>query len=460
MRADWEASKSKSSQFLFHVGRQTGKSFLLNTLAIEYCLRNPRTTVVVIAPIEKKLSAFIRGILSAICADCPEDLAPERLENKNQLVFKNGSVIHYFGSTNDNHNAIRGIGSVSFLVLDEAGFFSNLPELVSVVAPMLLRTRGYLVYSSSSPVTPDHPFVALIEQAKLEGWYCFHPTWDNTELDPESLDQLAKLLGGKLSTKWRREVGCELVVERTRQVLPEWDSHKYVKEIARPATYQFLWHIVSFDPGFKDPSAVTFATYLFGHAVLYIEDEIVIPSKDITIDKLALKIRSKVKELWGDSARVSYWADPSNQTLLDAMGNKQAQDGGYAVFFNWTAKDKKKMYLEQMRAAIGQGGIVLHPKCVLHKTMFENTIWNQQRSDFERSASGFHGDCIDSTLYAFRNMNTINPVPALFQVDKENTFIGRKPDTEEEKHLKGWVSSDWDEAPNTFNNDTSYLNED
>lgn len=454
MRQDWVASQSHSSQFLFHVGRQTGKSYLLNTLAIEYCLRNPNTTVVVVAPVEKKLAAFIRGILNNILADCPEDLAPTRLEQKNQLSFRNGSVIHYFGSTNDNHNAIRGLGSVSFLVLDEAGFFSNLPELVSVVAPMLLRTRGYLVYSSSSPESPDHPFVALIEQAKLEGWYCFHPTWDNTELDPASLDQLAKLLGGKLGTKWRREVGCELVVEKTKQVLPEWDSHKFVRTIERPNTYRYLWHIVSLDPGFKDPNAVTFATYMFGHGVLYIEDEIVIPGIDISIDKLALRIRSKVMELWGDSSRVSYWADPSNQTLLDALGKE------YTLYFNWTAKDKKKMYLEQMRAAIGQGQIILDPRCVIHKTMFENTIWNNQHSDFERSASGFHGDCIDSALYAYRNMNTVNPVPANFNLNQENTFIGVRPETDEEKELKQWVSADWDEAPGSFDNNVDYLKDD
>lgn len=454
MRADWEASKSHSSQFLFHVGRQTGKSYLLNTLAIEYCLRNPSTTVVVIAPVEKKLASFIRGILNSILADCPEDLAPSRLEQKNQLVFKNGSVIHYFGSTNDNHNAIRGLGSVSFLVLDEAGFFSNLPELVSVVAPMLLRTRGYLVYSSSSPESPDHPFVALIEQAKLEGWYCFHPTWDNTELDPAALDQLAKLLGGKNSTKWRREVGCELVVEKTKQVLPEWDSRLYVKEIQRPLSYQFFHHIVAFDPGFADPSAVTFATYFFGHAIMYVEDEIVIPSRDITIDKLASLIKAKVRELWGESTRVSYWADPSNQTILDAMGKE------YQLYFNWTAKDKKKMYLEQFRAAIGQGQIILSPKAKIHKTMFENTIWNNQHNDFERSASGFHGDCVDSALYAFRNLVTVNPVPSAFQINFENTFVKRKLETEEDKDLKKWVGSDWDDSTPDFDNETSYNQDD
>ncbi len=446
---DWARILKTSRQVLFHIGRQLGKSFLLNVRAIEECLATPNTICVYVAPVERKLAAFVRGLLQTILEDCPSDLAPEFLQQKNQLVFKNGSIIHYFGSTNENHNAIRGLGRVTLVILDEAGFFANLQELISVVAPMLLRSRGKLVYSSSSPETPDHPFVALIEQAKMEGWYIFHPTWDNLEIDPIALDELAKLLGGKDSTKWRREVGCELIVERTKQVLPEWDNALYVKRIAKPAQYRFFHHFVSFDPGFKDPNAVTFGTYFFGHGLLYIEDEIVIPGRDITIDKLAAKIQAKVVELWPGSDRVHYWADPANQTVLDAMGKQ------YKLFFGWTAKDKKKQHLEQMRADIAQGGIIIDPKCTIHATMFANTIWNAARTDFERSASGFHGDCIDSVLYMHRNLITENPVPAGFQFDAETMFIRSPEKLRDDSALKDWTGSGIDDNQ-LFNNDVNY----
>src|SRR5229473_116462 len=94
----WEQSKQISRQFVLHVGRQTGKSYLLNLIALEYCIQNPGCTVVVVAPVEKKLSSFIKGILDTLLTDCPDDLKPMRLEQKNQLVFANGSTIHYFGS--------------------------------------------------------------------------------------------------------------------------------------------------------------------------------------------------------------------------------------------------------------------------------------------------------------------------------------------------------------------------
>jgi hypothetical protein len=438
---DWlTETLPKFNEALLHIGRQTGKTFLLNTTAIEYAIQHRNSTIVYIAPVEKKLSSFIKGVLDTILRDCPDDLRPERLEAKNQLVFSNGSVIHYFGSSNDSHNNIRGLGSVSLLVLDEAGFFSNLSELIAVVSPMLLRTKGSLVFSSSSPEAVDHPFVALIEQAKMEGWYILHPTWDDKTVTEEQLDILARQLGGKDSTKYRREVGCELVVEKTKQVLPEWDSSKYVYEIVRSPVYKFFHHFVAFDPGFKDPSSVSFGTYLFGSSVLYIEDEIVIPGRDITIDHLSARIQAKVAELWPGSERITYWADPSNQTVLDEMGKK------YKLYWNWTAKDKKRQYLEALRAAIGQGSIVLNPRCVIHKTMFENTIWKDDHSEFERSASGFHGDCIDSILYMYRNMITDNPIPPLNAIDLENQFIKSIRDMDENKKVGEWISSGLDDA--------------
>jgi len=438
---DWlSLTLPRFNEALLHIGRQTGKTYLLNVVAIEYCIQHPNSTIVYVAPVEKKLSAFINDVLNAILRDCPDDLKPQRLEQKNQLVFSNGSIIHYFGSSNDSHNNIRGIGSVSLLVLDEAGFLSNLPELIAVTTPMLLRAKGSLVLSSSSPEAVDHPFVAFIEQAKLEGWYILHPTWDDKTVSVEQLDKQARLIGGRDSTKFRREYGCELVVEKTKQVLPEWESSKYVYDIARSSVYKFFHHFVAFDPGFKDPSSVSFGTYLFGTGTLYIEDEIVIPGRDITIDKLSALIQAKVVELWPGSDRVTYWADPSNQTVLDEMGKK------YKLFWNWTAKDRKRQYLEALRAAIGQGQIVLSSRCKIHKTMFENTIWKEDHSEFERSASGFHGDCIDSSLYMFRNMVTTNPVPVLNGIDLENDFVRSIQQTDEKKQIGEWISSGLDDA--------------
>ena len=438
----WEDSKAFTTEFLFHVGRQTGKSFLLNVLAISYCLRTKNTKVVYVAPVEKKLADYVLPILNTILESCPEDIRPVYLSAKNQLSFKNGSVITYYGSNNENHSSIRGQGNIPLLILDECGFFDNLTELLAVVSPMLLRAGGNVIYSSSSPETPEHPFCVLIDKAVLGNWYFKAATWEDETVSKEALDDLAERLGGKDSTRYRREVGCELIVEKTRQALPEWDSNTMVKVIPRDANYQWLYHFVSFDPGFKDPASTTFGTYLFGQGKLYIEDEIVIPGREITPDAMAQKIKDKVKELWGNSDRVSYWADPENQTLLDIFANK------HKIYFAWTAKDKKRQYLEQLRTFIKAGSLILDPKCVIHKRMFETTLWKKDWSEFERSASGFHGDCIDSTLYQYRNLNYSNPIPPIVNFNPQTQFIPASFNTmsEEQRDLLKWVGQDDEEV--------------
>lgn len=430
----WNLSKAFSTEFLYHVGRQTGKSFLLNIIAISYCLLTKNTKVVYIAPVERKLSDFVTPILRDILASCPEDIRPTFIGG-DKLIFKNGSVITYYGSNNENHSSIRGQGNIPLLILDECGFFDNLVELLAVVSPMLLRAQGHVIYSSSSPESTDHAFVALIEKAMLGGWYFKAATWEDETVSPEALNDLATRLGGKDSTRYRREVGCELIVEKTRQALPEWDSLTMIRDIPRDVNYQFFHHSVSFDPGFKDPASVTFGTYLYGYGTLFIEDEIVIPGRDITPEAMAQKIKDKVIELWGTSDRVTYWADPENQTLLDIFGQK------HKLYFNWTAKDKKRQYLEQMRTFIKAGSLILSPKCVIHRKMFETTLWKKDWSEFERSASGFHGDCIDSTLYQYRNLNTTNPIPAIVNFNPQTQFISPRfnTQTEEERDLLKWV---------------------
>lgn len=76
--------------------------------------------------------------------------------------------------------------------------------------------------------------------------------------------------------------------------------------------------------------------------------------------------------------------------------------------------------------------------------MFETTLWKKDWSEFERSASGFHGDCIDSTLYQFRNLNTSNPIPPIINFNPQTQFIPASFDarTEEQKDLLRWVGQD------------------
>ena len=84
----------------------------------------------------------------------------------------------------------------------------------------------------------------------------------------------------------------------------------------------------------------------------------------------------------------------------------------------WAQQD-----IEDLRTFIQDGRLILDPKCVVHKLMFENTIWDKTHKDYERSNSGYHGDCVDTALYIFRNLDFTCPLPAVATYNPETHFI-------------------------------------
>ena len=166
-------------------------------------------------------------------------------------------------------------------------------------------------------------------------------------------------------------------------------------------------------------------------------------SQAVTSPLINLRLRYKLKLL---NYGLEVIELVTGQILLPIRQYLMRWEKKYQLYFNWTAKDKKRHYLEALRAFIGQGGLVLSPSSILHKTMFENTIWKDDHSEFGRSASGFHGDCIDSTLYMYRNLITTNPVPSLNGVDFENVFIKSVSKMDEKKDIAEWISAGLDDA--------------
>lgn len=219
IRAAWHASRAFSKKFLGHISRQTGKSFFWTSVAIEECIKQPNFKVIYIAPVKEKLKDFITPIIEKILEDCPSG-ANIQLVGTN-LTFGNGSVISFYGAVNESYQHIRG-SAAGLVIIDEAGFVDSLEQLVGMIQPVLLRANGFLVLSSSSPVSGDHAFCEYLELAEKEGWY-FKSTIDDDEtVTDEQRETWAKEMGGRNSTAFRREFLCEIVTETERAIVPEW----------------------------------------------------------------------------------------------------------------------------------------------------------------------------------------------------------------------------------------------
>jgi hypothetical protein len=428
-------SITKTRRHVGCIGRRWGKSTFGWLYLAQKAYQKANSHFLFLAPVNEKLDSYLAKVVDQILIFCPKDVAPAYKNGK--YIFFNGSTIECFGTTNESFLYIKG-QRFDGIYADEIGEMDDLQSIINdILSPTIFDSQGFLLCFSAPGETPDHYFKTLCEEAQLGGYYSHFTIYDagyDAAWILQELQDVAK--GDPKNTTWRRQYLGEFATESTRMVLNTWISDKYVKIIPKVASFPYFYHYVSWDPGFRDPNALTFSTYLWDIKTLYIEDEIVIPGKDITPDKLAEQIKAKVKELWGESERVAYWADPSNQTILDIVAKN------YKLYFGWTAKDKKEQALEELRTFIQDGRLILHPRCVIHKLMFENTIWDKTHKDFERSNSGHHGDCVDSTLYTFRNVNFENPLPAVPPMNVEKEFItpSNKSQLEEQEGIEDWVT--------------------
>ena len=213
------------------------------------------------------------------------------------------------------------------------------------------------------------------------------------------------------------EETCFLVAKPERLVLPEvQNSTELIKEIERPPYFK---PYVFIDLGLKDSTAMLFGYYNFDIGKLIIEDEIVVSY---------WTTRQKVEEAYTKEEHLRYEnpkriSDNDLQQLYDL--NK---DYGYKVL-GVTKRSKQKgvnyreSIINQLRVGVSQCKIAIHPRC--KNLIFQITygMWNEHRTDFERSyemkSTGVvmgHLDALMALAYGFDNVEwNENPYPDQFE---------------------------------------------
>ncbi len=95
------------------------------------------------------------------------------------------------------------------------------------VARILIRKL-----SSLQRRQPHHPYKVYAEKAKARGAYSEF-TIDEGWYPPETVERFLEESGGRDSTTSQREYFCKFVTDSTLQILPEWKSNLYVKEVEK-----------------------------------------------------------------------------------------------------------------------------------------------------------------------------------------------------------------------------------
>ncbi len=290
---------AKGRLFVGNCSRQWGKSFWAVTKAIECALSKPKAQIRYGAAFQSDLEDFIIPAFDKILDDCPENLRGVFKTKGSYYLFPNGSRIKLVG-LDKKPNGLRG-NTLDMIIIDECGFVTNLDYIYkSVITPATLhRPNCKIIFISTPPATPAHPFVDYVQKAEKEGGYVKLDIHTNPLITEDDIQRMAEEMGGRNSTTFRRECLCEFVTDSDLAIIPEWKDD-YIKPTVRDEYFQYYDKYVGMDLGVKDLTAKIYGYYDFKRATLVIEAEAEMNGPAMNTLLLVGAIKAKEKELWGN----------------------------------------------------------------------------------------------------------------------------------------------------------------
>lgn len=407
----------KKQLFVTECSRQFGKSYFWVAYILEFAHKNPNSKIKLGTAFYTDLIEFIMPAFEAVMEDCPEYLRAKFRTSGTKFICHNGSEIKLVG-LDRNPNGLRG-NVIDLIVLDEAGFITNLDYLYkSVIMPATThRPNCKVVFSSSAPSTPAHPFLDYVQKADLEDAYCKMTIYQNPMVTPETIERLMAESGGKESTTWRREYLCEHVTDSDLAVVSEW-KQEYVQEIERDVYFPFYHKYQAMDLGVKDKTVNLYAYYDFIKAKLIILDEYVIHGPSMNTQKLADGLNTQQKQVFGDYPSYLKISDNNNPLLLQDLSLL------HGIHFIPTDKGRLHEMVNAVKIMVGKGDILVHPRCKQLIGCLEFGVWDKNRVGFDRSKHYGHYDALAALVYLVRNLNRHeNPIPVGFGYDSSEAFI-------------------------------------
>lgn len=417
-------------------GRQVGKSW--SGIAFDLSEMQRRSGIIVryAALTAKSCAAIVVPTFEALAATMPRSVLPKLSEQKGTITSPNGSTLVFAGTDNEQFDRLRGPRS-HIIDLDESAFYADLVSVENALVPQLQTTRGIVIYRSSPPETPAHPFTQRDAAAQANDRWSKATLHDNPRLGPDGVARIAAAEAERLgltleqlyaSSYWRREYLAEMVTEEGRAALPAWTDAlaDYLRgDWQRPHHFDAY---VSLDPGKTgDPHATLFGFHDYERNALVIEDELELRSAVTHIGAWAEAVKAKETALWGVNKWEGTLSGATHEHLrkhnLDELflrthsataprqpwlrvGDDDARvtvdmalQHGIAVLPS--EKHDKALWVDTVNQLIRERRLFIHKRCVRLLEQMRSTLWNRTRSQWERTDKD-HGDLVDCLVYMCR----------------------------------------------------------
>lgn len=442
---EWEAHPPDSealgalydSVFVIDIGRRWGKSWLCLAILIEWALQRPNAFLTYATAEKQQIRNIILPIFRKLISTCPRDCRPEyrgSSEGMEQgLYFPNGSIIKLVGVDKD-PDRLRGQASDGG-VFSEAAHMKDLEESVSGIFLPQFQRRPWarLLLESTAPTQPDHDFDRVfVPDAEKRGAYVFGTIDDNKAISPEEKAKAIREAGGMDSPRCKREYYGIRVRDPERVLVPEFDMDRHV--VGRVDIPPFAHGYVGIDPGFRDMLGVVWAYWDFERAKLVVQRSYA--ERNVTTTPVADLIRRTERELWAgtepandnykrahndNDARVGelkYWNGKRympnpylrvSDTELRLIGDLVREHG---IAVAPTPKDDAEAMLYSLRNGFLANKIEIAADSGPLAIQLKRGMWNESRTDWERTDALGHLDCVAALIYLWRNVvRTMNPYP-------------------------------------------------
>lgn len=435
-------ANAKNQLFVMNVARQYGKSYYTVSKAIQLAMTKPNARIKYGTAFHTDLTEFILPTFEKILESCPTSLKPKYKTQGSKWVFDNGSEIKLVG-LDKSPNSLRG-NVIDMIIIDEAGFVSNLDYIYkSVIIPATLhRPDCKIVFISTPPSTPAHAFLDYAQRADREGSYVKLTILDNPLINEDDIERMAKELGGRESTSFRRECLCEFVTDTDSAIIPEWKD-EYCVDIPKDEYYGYYHKYVGMDLGVKDFTACIFGYYDFKKASLIIEDEFTMNGPSMNTELLVNAIRSKESILWGEGDNKEVPSTVPFRRISDNNNPHLLQDFSYLhnLTFVATNKDTLEAMINEVRLLVQSGRIIINPKCLQLLGCLKYGVWDTKKKAFARSTVYGHFDHLAALIYLVRNLaQHSNPIPADHGFTNHKAWLGNIKDKNQSHNAKTFAN--------------------
>lgn len=419
---------SPSQLIVLNIARQFGKSFYCVSKAIEFCMQKPNARVKYGTAFQTDLREFILPTFEKVLESCPADIRPKYKAHGSKWVFKNGAEIKLVG-LDRSPNSLRG-NVIDLIIIDEAGFVANLKYIYeSIIMPATLhRPNCKILFVSTPPRTPAHPFTDFAQMAELTGSYMTSTIYDNPLITPDDIKRMADAVGGIHTTTFRREFLCEFITDEELQIIPEWKTD-YEQEILRDQYFGYYHKYVGMDLGVKDLTALIFGYWDFKRACLIIEHEFDMSGPSMNTTNLVADIKAKETEIWGEHKPFRRIADNNWPILIQDLTTL------HNLPFIATTKESLEAMINEVRILVQNGQIIVHPRCKKLIGCLRYGVWDEKKKQFARSMAYGHFDHLAALVYLIRYIaKNTNPIPVDYGHDNHRSWLGHVKNMQNNTH--------------------------